>query len=405
MNHKFIWIACAVAILSFLIIPMNHAIADKSYKFVKIADGGTSMDISPRLNNSGTVSFYDKVAGHTYGGVYTGSGGMVKTIFEAPNDSFSFNLHHPINNNSAVGYIFAPGWTPPEKHTEILFLKQGNQTTPIVTTTHGEAGYKNLSMEDPAVNDSNWVSFYAELTDGTSITGKGIFVSNGTTDKTIADTNDTFAGVTFDNFMKFTDINNNGWVAFQPSYQTAAQAIYIGNGTTTTKYVSLADGFAGLIAGGIDINSNNVVAFYGLKDDYLTSGIFTSDGTTITEIATAQMLGTEPGKFDIFLGPPALNDRGGVAFLASTVGQTNTGFSIYIHSDSTNSRLIGPGDTFDGKTIDVVSVGRNSLNNSGQLAFYVAFTDQTVAIYRADPPGIGCPWCPAIYLLLELLGG
>jgi hypothetical protein len=358
------------------------------------------MDIFPRINNNGSVTFYDKIAGHVYGGVYIGNGGVVSTVFEAPDDAFSFNLHHPINNNGAVGYILAPGWIPPAKHKETLFLKQGDTAVPIVTTTHGESGYRNLSVEDPAVNDDNWVSFYAELTDGASVTGKGIFVSNGKTDVTIADTGDSFAGVTFDNFMRVTDINNNGWVAFQPAYQNAARAICIGNGTTTKQYVSLADGFAGLMSG-VDINSNNVVAFYGLKDDYFTYGIFASNGTTITEIANGRISETEPGKFDLLLGPPAINDRGHVAFLASAVGQINEGFSIYIHSDSEHRRLIGPGDTLDGKTIDIVSMGRNSLNNSGQLAFYVSFSDQTFATYRADPSGTECPWCPALYLILD----
>jgi hypothetical protein len=83
-----------------------------------------------------------------------------------------------------------------------------------------------------------------------------------------------------------------------------------------------------------------------------------------------------------------MNYSGQMAFL-DIHNDLSTGTGLYTGTDPENHKVLEPGDMLDGKEVDTVSAGRHCINNYGQIAFWVQFTDDSWAIYRADPEGTG----------------
>lgn len=119
-------------------------------------------------------------------------------------------------------------------------------------------------------------------------------------------------------------INNAGTVAFSGTLDTGIEGIFTSNGTTITTIASIGDTFSNF--NGFSINDSGTVAFAAQLNDggFVTipdteivivpgNGIFTSNGITTTAVATIPRMGAPRG-FGIFLFSPSINNAGTVVF-------------------------------------------------------------------------------------------
>jgi hypothetical protein len=70
-------------------------------------------------------------------------------------------------------------------------------------------------------------------------------------------------------------------------------------------------------------------------------------------------------------------------------------YGIYV-SDEEHHQHHSPGPTLCGKTVNSFELGRDAINDSGQITFWVSFTDNTSAIVRTT----GVPELAAAVLCL-----
>ena len=292
-----------------------------------------------------------------------------------------------INNNGivAVKLQYVPNNTTIE-------ARQGATHTNIVSVS----GTDFTDLDDPHINDSGLVSFWGSQNGSV----QGIYAGDGSAPPvTIADTSD------LPGFAPYTSIGNNGYVAFAASTGGGQEdkTLYKGNGTTRTLIAAPNGQFTGVGGhhGETAINNNGMVGFMGWGEEGFLpwQGVYLGDGVTSpTQVVLAKMDGSTP--YLAFVTPPAVNDNQDVAFTATLLSGVSTG--LYTGPDPVADKVLEAGDTLDGKEISIITASRHCLNNRGQIVFWVLFTDDSMAIYRADPPGLrrGCPWCPPIYMLL-----
>jgi hypothetical protein len=117
------------------------------------------------------------------------------------------------------------------------------------------------------------------------------------------------------------------------------------------------------------VNNSGTVAFLGH-----TGGPFgpptvytTTDGLSVATV------GTNP-----FPGPVGINDSGTVAF--------RRGNGVYIgRPGAPDQKVIDTGDPLDGSTFGGTLLWYESINSSGQIAFFAQLADGRSGVYRADP--------------------
>ena len=370
------------------------AFAQIQYRFVKIADTFSTLailDLKPTLNDRGTVAFWAMDVSTTES-IFTARNSGSRTKIIASTDSNVQDIwgFKSINNSGAVAVKMQYF----NNNTTIL-VNSGGSITHIVQADTSDF----TDMEDPQINDNGLVSFYGEKTGGV----KGIYVGDGVSSPSkIKDTND---GAEFPGFGRFSSIGNNGYVGFSSSAGAGAdnKVIYKGNGTTTTKIAEPDATFTGVGSadGACAINNLGVVCFMGWGIELFLpwTGVYLGSGGAVTEIVKAKTDLSTP--FFSLLSPPAVNDSEQVAFTAllPDVGGTQ---GIYTGPDPVADKVLETGVILDEREVFGITFSRHGLNNRGQLVFTVGFTDGNFAIYRADPPGIGCPHCPPMYELLMM---
>jgi len=201
----------------------------------------------------------------------------------------------------------------------------------------------------PSINNDGTVAF------GTSVSiGFGMFTGNGSSLTTIA----LAAGI------GEPSINNDGTVAFVRRQGNVA-SVQTGNGGPLTMIAETADR---TIINQVSINDDGSVAFVKINSD-LSNTLYVSENQILREVLTVDK--TES------LQTPSLNNNGLLAFKN---GATEEIF-IGQHFD----RVIGKGDLLFGSVIQGVEFWGNGLNDSGQMAIRVGFTDGSQGVYRAEP--------------------
>lgn len=379
-----LFISCSLA---------GPALAQTEYRFVKIVDTSSTfeeLDAKPTLNDRGTVAYWTRETGTLTEAIYKGRNNGSRTKIISTTDSNVQDIwgYKSINYGGDVAVMMQYF----NNNTTIL-VNKGGSITHIVQV--GSTAFTDF--EDPQINDNGLVAFYGEKTGGVN----GIYAGDGSSAPSkIKDTTD---GASFPGFARYASIGNNGYLGFASSSAAGAdnKVIYKGNGTTTTKIAEPDSTFIGVgtADGACAINNLGVVCFMGWGSDTMVSwnGVFTGSGAAPTEIVKAKTDDSTP--FSMILSPPAVNDSQQVAFTAmqSDVDSTQ---GLYTGPNPVTDKVLEEGDILDEKVVSGVTFSRHGLNNRGQMAISVIFTDNSKAIYRADPPGIGCPHCPPMYLLL-----
>lgn len=173
--------------------------------------------------------------------------------------------------------------------------------------------------------------------------------------------------------------NRQGDVVFFATLLRSAadEALFVARSTGISKLAAVGDSVPSgeRIAGfgehpAVAMNERGAVAFAAaLTGGKATSGIFTAQNNKIAAVALSgaaapDIAGATLAQFE----PPAINDGGDVAFLATTRRGRESGETIYLRRRGELVKLVGSGDAAPGGGI-FASFGNPSLNNKGEIAF------------------------------------
>jgi hypothetical protein len=352
-------LACLTLLTLLLSLPQNAGAA--RYTFKKIADSrdGVFSGFSgsrPSINNNGTVAFVGElVSGEA--GVFTSSGGPLTTIADTIDHPEFGGFENPsINDNGVVAFIprdLVGGAVG-------IFKASGGALTQISDASVG--------IGVPSINNAGTVAFAGA--------GLAVFTGSGGPLTTIADTSDDLFG------FRDASIDNTGTVGF---FAEAAAGTTFPSGGTQGIFTGDATGISILID-----NSGSIISFgppvafndvgMAVFEATLTLGeprsIVTSDGTTTTVIVDGS------GPLSDF-GFRSINNAGAIAFDARPAGFQGTG--TFTGPDPLADKVISDGDLLFGRRVVTTAISLNSLNDSGQIAFWTLFDDGTSGIFRADP--------------------
>lgn len=328
--------------------------ADFDFTQLSNSSGPYSGFAAPAINDAGTAAFegfFDLSAPPA--AILNGSGevgptGPVNTVVSNYTPPLSFTFQPSINNAGTTSFAgaadfngdFVPDFSG-------VFTSNNGQVTNLLDNS---AGFTQFALT--SINSPGTVAFY-----GTTFAGdSGIYsYSNGnlTTIASTAGEYSTFlagfGGTTVGRgdgpfgVFSSTSINDSGTVAFTAGLDTGGNGIFTSNGNTTQTIAATgSNDFNFQTFGSASINNSGDVAFLAAFDD-------DADGTSSTGIfkyvnGEYKVLANSSGPFLSFASDPALNDKGQVAFLATT----NDGVTgIFTGSDPLADKVIAIGDQID----------------------------------------------------------
>jgi hypothetical protein len=418
-------IFAALALALGLTAPARASSPD--YTFTEVADS-VEDGFSPfsfecsSINNHGDIAFRTaRVPRHgsqLVQGIYRADAGKhhekaahggkhhLKTIAEF-SDGFDFLGQIPsINDDGEVAFAVSDFTDSGSEfvETKSIMRSDGGKPTIIATTTDG---FTQFGFE-PTVNNSGAVAFKAQLDtfdefnndwglfSGLGSKGKGKGKGHGGKKDTPVTTHFLSSTSKFSEFSSLSrpSINDRGDIAFEASLDGEGPGIFVTDRSAADGFTTIAAPDPNVNVGWPTFNDAGTVAFQRLFNDSPNQELVMGDGGPLTVIA--DVTGPYASFGQIYgITPPALNDRGDVAFFAELDAGGN---GIFTGNDPVADRVIGTGDTLDGSTV-VERAGflpglrfcDEALNDSGQLVFQAAFEDPRapdgvrVAIYRATP--------------------
>jgi hypothetical protein len=217
--------------------------------------------------------------------------------------------------------------------------------TIALTNTAAPAGGDFLTLDVPVVNELGQVAFHAQLNNGTSLTGAGVFVgAPGSLEAAALRHSAAPLGGNYGQFYFEPVLNNSGQVAFVAAL----------SGETTNS-------------GGL-------------------AGVFLGTPGDVEAVAIVDEPAPGGGIFSYFRGRPAINDSGQVAFAAGRrIGASSTdGVFVGTHIALNSIALV---DTPAPGGGSYIGFRDPTLNNAGQVAFSAAVMDAN----RRDGLFIGTP--------------
>lgn len=320
---------------------------------------------TPSLNDSGQVSIsLGIVAGQDQEGIFLGANGVGGVVFTTVTGALLSDVS--LNNN---GLIVAPQTFSPQDG--IYFYDDSDASSRLLTTQpFGASGWSSTIVNDNEevgyraifTGRNSWASFAngtsvihaAEVTldpmspysfiftpsfngqrqiagkvrlGGPGQTGDAqpdqivLIDADGTTTVIARDVDDDPQSP-YDRFDNSVDVTDDGRVVFQSSLTNGARGVFVSDGTTTTTIATTADpALATLEFFRPAMNANGLVAFRGFGPS--GRAVFLGDGTDLIELVSEHDLvetdlGT--GRIDqndsspVFGGGPDINANGDVAF-------------------------------------------------------------------------------------------
>ena len=362
-----------LAAITVLVLPRAAGAGGTPYSFTKIVDSTTTTFDpfgfgSPSLNDAGQVAFKATDIDTNVSGIYRGSGGPLTPIADnAGSLNFIGNLPS-IGNNGDVSFAATVTGS-----NEQIYRGNGGPLVTIASTT----GSPKFFAFNTSLNNLGSVAFQAELDNG----DQGLFHGSGGPLSPVFTT----SASQFSNSFGSPSMNDSGQIAFEASLDTGGSGIFRFEPTSGT-FTPIANGSGSLstIDDRPSMNASGRVAFQSLINDGTGEGIFIGDGSAVTPVADSS------GEFQFF-ARPSLNDAGQIAFSATLDDNLE---ALFDGPDPVADRILKAGDTFDGGVIEGIVMDREGLNNLGEIAFLVGFTDGRRAIYRATP--IPEPACAAV---------
>ncbi len=396
----FILVFALMAALSILLGSMLSGAQAQSapqYAFTKVADSAEdgfdpfSFECSA-INNRGDIAFRTarpaRGGGPVIQGIYraNANGKKLTTIaeFGGPGHGFDFLGQIPsINDQGQVSFAVSQISERDFVETQSVMRGSGQKPTTIATTA---GDFQRFGFE-PTVNNEGVVAFKAQLDSFDQFNfDQGLFSGQDGKRSTLT-THYLSSTSQFSEFGSLSrpSINNLGNIAFEaPLDGESTSGIFVTEGG---GFKTIAAPDPNVNVGRPNLNDSGTVAFHRFFNDRAGEELVTGNGGPLTVVADT----SGPFQsFGFFFGftPPALNNNGGVAFLADL---DSGGSGIFVGPDPVTDRVIGTGDTLDGSSVTNLRFCDEGLNDSGQLAFQATFNDPSVpegarvAIYRATP--------------------
>jgi hypothetical protein len=370
------------------------AMAQVTYEFDVVADSRRD-GLDPfsfgcaSINAGGDVAFRaGRLADdgfNTVPGIYRAGAadGSLTTIVEDDKRFSTIGFNPSMNDLGQVSFAARVDGRNKED-TEAILVGDGRKKLTTVATTADEFNFFGF---DTSINNAGVVAFKAELDEELGFV-EGLFSGSGR-EVTTHYLNST--GVRLDGQrVRFTGsdsrpaINDAGVIAFEESVRPGFDSgIFAGS---TRTFTTLAAPSPDVSVGVPSFNDAGTAAFErsfvdGVSGEFVTE-IVTSDATTTTTVASSA------GPFSFFgFRPPALNELGDVAFVA-TLDDNTTG--IFTGGDPVEDRVIAVGDSLMGTTVTSLNLCEEGLNEAGQLAFVAFFEDPATfetraVVFRASP--------------------
>jgi hypothetical protein len=326
------------------------AAAHAQYRFDAIAEFPADPFVfiqQPAINSSGEVTFMHPAPQQAPAaeGLLVSRGGRPRTIVGA---GFVEARTHSLNDAGQT--VFVDGGD----RNVYRAGPGGHRTLIAVPDPDPEFGFLA-----PAINERGTVVVAAELDeDGNT----AVFMGRGRDQaEPISDSEEGTL-----NYHSPPAINNGDVVAFSAFDSTlGASGVYLyRHGQIQRIYDNGSDPV---------INDRGQVAFTRFGSTPGSSSVLLGNGGPLTTIADST------GPF-IHVVATAINSRGDVAL---RVGLADGGQGIYVGDGHDLRRIAATGDTVLGR--QVVTVSPAALNERGQLAMHIKFSDNTSAIVRATP--------------------
>ena len=322
-----------------------------------------------------SLAFWGSLKANGGEGVYTSDGAAISTIVDSKSGVLDYFDGHSINDAGDVAFHGSFGHYPELYQTIVRFDAASGLPTKIADTSSGSPFQ---SLDRLSMNNAGQVAFSAELAWGAKVIAAG----TGGPPVLVTIPSSTPSG-----FSHLLDVDVNPGspgleVAFWAETSDGETGIFRTRNLLTDTIASSTSQFNSF--GRASINDSGKVGFTAELDSGVT-GVFIGDVSPTSSLMMTMVEDTGP--FDHL-------DRGGVAL-------SNTGFAFNANLDSTigsgvfagndvvNDKVLFYGDSVPGipSTVTVVGVGKESLNDRGQLAFGVVFADGRQSIFRADPLG------------------
>jgi len=353
-------------------------------KVVDSSDGFFSFDGAPALNNSGEVAFVARRNGLPGSGVGVFRATSPASIIVVAHTGGSFDFffaQQPAINNS--GFVSFHG--KEDNGTYGIWKGDGTTTTAIVS---GGASTSTFNRTNMTINESGAVAYREEFS--------GIYVGDGTGPAALvysapADFSSSVAGEPILNDGGEVMFTGGGTYSGGPGFGTH---LVRGDGGPVTLLFSTTSGFLGVAP----FMMNNAGA-----------GIFRVSGSGGARYIMAgsgggfTILADNAGVLDDFFQGASINNLGEVAFVASLDGG---GAALYYGTVGGGVLpIIATGDTFGAQTITDIALAPYGLNDGGLIALHLTFSgpgpSQGIYLFQArqqesvpEPAG----------LLLALLG-
>lgn len=385
-----------------------------NFVFTKIADTNgefSSFFSGASINNKGTVAFGANLdAGGQ--GIYASNGRTTKTIADTNGLNGNFTrFTYSTSNSSGFSFfpdpIFAVTPTINDRDTvAFVSVDSSNLGTPTpgaIFTGNGNS----LPVPVPVVPDlfpGPFAAGYPSINNAGTVVYLGINFRNfgiltsdgrlidfesdgrvGTVDSPTINDTGTIAYRRQSNGSRFQILINNGTqnsnIIYENIFPFFVGAQYFGfnspsiNNTEIVSFVTVteADKFEGFSAGRLNPKKASVLKSNGVNTTTVadTSGNFGSFG----------IMGIPAGDTAIY-NVTSINDSGNVAFLADL---DTGGEAIFIERNSIQEQTIATGDSLFGYTVVDLTLSREGLNDSGQVAFIAKLANNTEVVVRANP--------------------
>jgi hypothetical protein len=370
------------------------AASQVTYEFEMVADSVRD-DFDPfafgcaSINAGGDVAFragrLAEDGFNTVPGIYVADAvdDSLTTIVEDDKRFTTIGFNPSMNDAGQVSFAARlDGGNKPD--TEAILVGDGRKKLTTIATTADEFSFFGF---DTSINNAGVVAFKAELDEDLGFV-EGLFSGNGrdVTTHYLSSTRVRLDGqrVRFTGSDSRPAINDAGVIAFEESVRPDFdRGIFAGR---TRTFATLAAPAPDVFVGVPSFNDVGTAAHErslvdAASGEFVTE-IVTSDGTTTTTVASSA------GTFSFFgFRPPALNDLGDVAFVATLDDQST---AIFTGADPVEDRVIGVGDSLGGATVTSLNICEEGINDAGQLAFVAFFEDTTTfetraAVFRASP--------------------
>ncbi len=338
------------------------------FVFTTIADSSgefAAFSKTPALNNAGQAVFLVTFDSSSHKEIRVDDGVSFTVIASTASGAGFSNFYgeQSINNNGSVAFY---GYSTTDGVG--IFSGDGTGITTIANI-FGEFGGYN-TYDPPGINDDGLVAFHGKPQLSSPLYPEGIFTGSGGPVSVIANVN-------FSNFSGKVSINNSGKVLFRASLTTddvTFGGIFVGSGGGSTTTIADTLGVFGGFAGA-SLSESGLVGF--VADYAGGDGVYTGDGTTTTTIVEST-----DSPYSDFTNEVAINASGDLVFRANLDAG---GSGLFCGPDPVADKVIMTGDALLGSTVQDVHIQVESLNDLGQIAFWVSLSDGTEAIVLADP--------------------